>query len=421
MFTRLNNLDESSNWRAFRHRNFRILYAANLLTNIGTWGQRIAQDWLVLELTNNNGTYLGIVTALQFLPMMLLSMQGGVLADKVDKRKALLITNLGGGLTALILGLLVITKHVAMEQIYVLAFLLGVFAAIDAPIRQSFNIEIVGRDDLTNAMGLNSANFHFGRLVGPAVSGFLIAAFGTGPSFLINGFSFLVVMLALFSVRDDELHEQKKEKTDGTLKEAFAYIKKRPDLQLILITVFFASNFGLNNQIFNALMATKEFGKGAAAYGILGTAVGLGSLTGALLSARYDRTKHVNFVPLAAANFGIWVFVLSLAPSYQLYILLLPLNGISALTMMIAANSYVQANSDIAIRGRIMGIYMFIFMGGTPIGSPLIGYSAEQFGPRFTIAVCGAITILAVLLAFLKYRKTAKIPSDVSVRAVLQS
>jgi MFS family permease len=421
MFTRLNNLDESSNWRAFRHRNFRILYAANLLTNIGTWGQRIAQDWLVLELTNNNGTYLGIVTALQFLPMMLLSMQGGVLADKVDKRKALLITNLGGGLTALILGLLVITKHVAMEQIYVLAFLLGVFAAIDAPIRQSFNIEIVGRDDLTNAMSLNSANFHFGRLVGPAVSGFLIAAFGTGPSFLINGFSFLVVMLALFSVRDDELHEQKKEKTDGTLKEAFAYIKKRPDLQLILITVFFASNFGLNNQIFNALMATKEFGKGAAAYGILGTAVGLGSLTGALLSARYDRTKHVNFVPLAAANFGIWVFVLSLAPSYQLYILLLPLNGISALTMMIAANSYVQANSDIAIRGRIMGIYMFIFMGGTPIGSPLIGYSAEQFGPRFTIAVCGAITILAALLAFLKYRKTAKIPSDVSVRAVLQS
>lgn len=421
MFTRLNNLDESSNWRAFRHRNFRILYAANLLTNIGTWGQRIAQDWLVLELTNNNGTYLGIVTALQFLPMMLLSMQGGVLADKVDKRKALLITNLGGGLTALILGLLVITKHVAMEQIYVLAFLLGVFAAIDAPIRQSYNIEIVGRDDLTNAMSLNSANFHFGRLVGPAVSGFLIAAFGTGPSFLINGFSFLVVMLALFSVRDDELHEQKKEKTDGTLKEAFAYIKKRPDLQLILITVFFASNFGLNNQIFNALMATKEFGKGAAAYGILGTAVGLGSLTGALLSARYDRTKHVNFVPLAAANFGIWVFVLSLAPSYQLYILLLPLNGISALTMMIAANSYVQANSDIAIRGRIMGIYMFIFMGGTPIGSPLIGYSAEQFGPRFTIAVCGAITILAALLAFLKYRKTAKIPSDVSVRAVLQS
>jgi len=421
MFSRLNNINESSNWRAFRHRNFRILYAASLLTNIGTWAQRIAQDWLVLELTNNNGTYLGIVTALQFLPVMLLSMQGGVLADKVDKRKALVITNFGGGLTALILGTLVITDHVAMEQIYILAFLLGVFAAIDAPIRQSFNIEIVGRDDLTNAMSLNSANFHFGRLVGPAISGFSIAAFGTGPSFLINGISFMVVMTALFAVRNDELHEQKKEPTDGTLREAFAYIKKRPDLQLVLIAVFFASNFGLNNQIFNALMATKEFGKGAAAYGILGTAVGLGSLTGALLSARYDRTRSTSFVPLAAANFGIWVFALSLAPSYHFYALLLPLNGISALTMMIAANSYVQANSDIAIRGRIMGIYMFIFMGGTPIGSPLIGYTAEQFGPRSTIAICGIITIFAALIALIKYRKTAKIPSDVSVKAVLQS
>jgi MFS family permease len=421
MFSRLNNINETGNWRAFRHRNFRILYSASLLTNIGTWGQRVAQDWLVLELTNNNGTYLGIVTALQFLPVMLLSMHGGVLADKVNKRKALVMTNLGGGLTALILGLLVITEQVALGQIYVLAFLLGIFAAIDAPIRQSFNIEIVGRDDLTNAMSMNSANFHFGRLVGPALSGFLIAAFGTGPSFIINGVSFFVVVTALFAVRDDELHLQKKEPTDGTLREAFAYIKKRPDLQLILISVFFASNFGLNNQIFNALMATKEFGKGAAAYGVLGTAVGFGALTGALLSARYDRTRKINFVPLAAANFGVWVLALSFAPSYEIYALLLPLNGISALTMMIAANSYVQANSDISIRGRIMGIYLFIFMGGTPIGSPLIGFSAEQFGPRITIAICGLITILASLLALLKYRKVARIPEDISVKSVLNS
>ena len=424
MFSRpntFNNINKDGNWRAFRHRNYRILYAASLLTNIGTWAQRIAQDWLVLELTNNNGTYLGIVTALQFLPVMLLSMQGGVLADKVDKRQALIITNLGGGLTALVLGILVITKHVALEQIYVLAILLGIFAAIDAPIRQSFNIEIVGRDDLTNAMSLNSANFHFGRLVGPAISGFLIAAFGTGPSFLINGVSFLIVMLALFAVRPHELHDQQKAKTDGTLKEAFAYIKRRPDLQLVMVTIFFASNFGLNNQIFNALMATKEFGKGAAAYGILGTAVGLGSLTGALISARYDRTKKPLFVSMAAVNFGLWVIALSVAPNYHLYALLLPLNGVSALTTMISANAYVQANSDIAIRGRIMGIYMFIFMGGTPIGSPMIGYAAEHLGPRATIAGCGVITILAAVLALVKYRKIARIPEDFSVRAVLQS
>ena len=421
MLSRLNNVNHEGNWRALRHRNFRILYAAAFLTNIGTWAQRIAQDWLVLELTNNNGTYLGIVTALQFLPAMLLSMQGGVLADKVDKRKALFITNLGGGLTALLLGILVISKHVTMNHIYILAILLGVFSALDAPIRQSFNVEIVGQADITNAVSLNSANFHFGRLVGPAVSGFLIAAFGTGPSFIINAVSFFGVMFALFAVRADELHVQEKKKTDGTLKEALAYLKKRPDLQLVMLTIFFASNFGLNNQIFNALMATKVFHRGAASYGILGTMVGVGSLAGALLSARYDKTNSRFFVPIAAMNFGFWVTVISIAPNYHVYALLLPLNGISALTTMISANAFIQTNSDTAIRGRIMGIYLFIFMGGTPIGSPLIGYAAEHLGPRVTIAGCGIVTIIAPLIAMIKYRNTAKIPAEISVAAVLRS
>ena len=242
-----------------------------------------------------------------------------------NKRKALIFTNLGGGVTAFILGGLVLTKHVTMHQIYLLAFLLGVFSALDAPIRQSFNVEVVGRSDLTNATSLNSANFHFGRLVGPAVSGFLIAAFGTGPSFIINGISFFGVMLALFALRDGELHIQEKEPTDGTLREAFAYIKRRPDIQLVCLTIFFASNFGLNNQIFNALMATKEFHKGAASYGVLGTMVGIGSLTGALLSARRDRTKNPLFVPLAAINFGFWVTALAFAPNFYIYALLLPI------------------------------------------------------------------------------------------------
>ena len=414
-------ISKDGNWRALRHRNFRILYAAAFLTNIGTWAQRIAQDWLVLELTNNNGAYLGIVTALQFLPATLLSMQGGVIADRVNKRKALIFTNLGGGVTAFTLGALVLTKHVTMHQIYLLAFLLGVFSALDAPIRQSFNVEVVGRSDLTNATSLNSANFHFGRLVGPAVSGFLIAAFGTGPSFIINGISFFGVMLALFALRDGELHIQEKEPTDGTLREAFAYIKRRPDIQLVCLTIFFASNFGLNNQIFNALMATKEFHKGAALYGVLGTMVGIGSLTGALLSARRDRTKNPLFVPLAAINFGFWVTALAFAPNFYIYALLLPINGISALTTMISANTFIQTNSDIAIRGRIMGIYLFIFMGGTPIGSPVIGYVAEHFGPRATIAGCGVITMLATLIAMMKLKAQAKIPDDITVSGVLRS
>lgn len=421
MFSRLNNLDSESNWRALRHRNFRILWTAAFLTNIGTWAQRIAQDWLVLELTNNNGTYLGIVTALQFLPVMLLSMQGGVLADKVDKKRALIITNAGSGIAALILGILVISKSVTIDHVYILAIVLGIFSAIDAPIRQSFNVEVVGRDDLTNAMSLNSANFHFGRLVGPAISGFLIAAFGTGPSFIVNGISFIFVIGSLFAIRDNELHEQSKNKTDGTLREAFAYLRKRADLQLIMLTIFFASNFGLNTQIFNALMATKEFHRGPASYGILGTMVGVGSLTGALLSARRDRTAKILFSSIAAANFGVWVIALSVAPNYLVYALVLPINGISALTTMISANSYIQANSDVAIRGRIMGIYMFIFMGGTPIGSPLIGYCAEHFGVRWTIAGCGLITIMAAVVGLLIYAKKAVIPPDTSVAAVLQS
>jgi MFS family permease len=414
-------ISPDGNWRALRHRNFRILYAASVLTNIGTWAQRIAQDWLVLELTNNNGTYLGIVTALQFLPVMLLSMQGGVLADKVDKRKALIITNLGSGISALVLGFLVIANFVTINHVYVLAILLGIFSAIDAPIRQSFNVEVVGHKDLTNAMGLNSANFHFGRLVGPAVSGFLIAGFGTGPSFIINGISFIVVTLSFLAVRRTELHIEEKSNSDGSLKEAFRYIKKRPDLQIILLTVFFASNFGLNMQIFNALMATKVFEKGAASYGVLGTLVGIGTLTGALIAARKDRTKKTNFVPLAAINFGFWISILAIAPSFTVYAIVLPILGISAITTMISANTFVQSNSDVAIRGRIMGIYMFIFMGGTPIGSPLIGFCAENFGVRWTMGGCGIITMLAAVFSLIKYRKIAIIPADITVSAVLRN
>jgi len=223
------------------------------------------------------------------------------------------------------------------------------------------------------------------------------------------------------ALRSSELHIEEKSSSDGTLKEAFNYLKKRPDLQIIMITVFFASNFGLNMQIFNALMATKEFHKGAASYGVLGTLVGLGTLTGALIAARKDRTKNTKFVPLAAINFGIWITCLSMAPTFTIYALILPISGISAITTMISANTFVQANSDIAIRGRIMGIYMFIFMGGTPIGSPLIGFCAENFGIRWTMFGCGLITAFAALMSFAKYRNKAVIPDDISVAAVLRS
>jgi MFS family permease len=179
-------MSKGDSWRALKHYNYRLLYPASLLSNIGTWAQRIAQDWLVMELTDNNPVILGLVTALQFLPSLLLSLWGGLLADRFDKRKLLFLTNLGGGLGSALMGILVITGLVQIWHVYLLAFVVGVFSAVDAPIRISFNSELVGKDDLPNAVSLNSANFNLGRLIGPAASGLLIAAFGTGPSFLIN-------------------------------------------------------------------------------------------------------------------------------------------------------------------------------------------------------------------------------------------
>ena len=202
-------VDENGNWRSFRHRNFRILFPANALSNIGTWVQIIAQDWLVLQLTDNNGFYLGLVTAIQFVPVMLLSLHGGVLADRVDKRKLLIATNTLAALACYALGILVVAEVIELWHVFVCAAVLGIASAIDAPIRQSFTAEIVGDDDVANAVSLNSANFNMGRLVGPALSGILIANFDTGPSFLINATSYLFVIGSLFFMRSSDFFSQK--------------------------------------------------------------------------------------------------------------------------------------------------------------------------------------------------------------------
>ncbi|NBR78185.1 MAG: MFS transporter, partial [Microbacteriaceae bacterium] len=255
-------LVSSNSLRSFKHRNFRILYPANALSNIGTWTQRVAQDWLVLELTNNDATTLGIVTALQFLPAMLLSLYGGLLADRFNKRKLLLLTNVGAGFASVILGILVVTGSVVLWHVFALALLLGIFTAIDSPIRVSFTSELVGKDDLANAVSLNSANFNAGRLIGPALSGFLIYQFGTGPSFLLNTATYVVMVVTLSVIRDKDLHISSKPNRENKLKEAFEYVLKRPDLLLVMLTVFFTTTFGLNFQIFIALMSTNEFGMG---------------------------------------------------------------------------------------------------------------------------------------------------------------
>jgi MFS family permease len=412
-------VDKDGNWRSFRHRNFRILFPANALSNIGTWAQRVAQDWLVLELTDNNGGALGLVTAVQFAPVLLFSLQGGKLADRVNKRKLLIWTNIVAALACYGVGILVITDQIKLWHVFLGAAVLGISSAIDAPIRQAFTSEIVGHSDVANAVSLNSANFNAGRLVGPAMSGFLIANFSTGPSFIINATTYLFVIAALLSMREKDFFIQKKEETLGTVREAIRYSLARPDLYVVMLMVFFTATFGLNFQIFNALMATKEFGKGPASYGLLGTYIAVGSLTGALLSARLERFRTTRFIIKLGVIFSLAVVILSIAPSYTIYSLWLPICGITALTMLISANSYMQTHSDAAIRGRVMGIYLFIFMGGTPFGSILIGWLTEAIGVRETVAACGGISLIAAVVIWIIYSEKVEAPADQRVSAIL--
>ena len=412
---------EDGNWRSFRHRNYRILFPANTVSNIGSWAQRIAQDWLVLELTNNNGTYLGLVTAVQFAPVLAFSLHGGKLADRFNKRKVLILTNIVGGTASLALGLLVMTDLIALWQVFVLAGILGVSTAIDAPVRQAFTTEVVGQADLPNAVSLNSANFNAGRLVGPAISGGLIAAFGTGPSFIVNGLSYFFVIAALANLNEKAFFHLDRPKSDGSIREGIAYAKARPDIYVVMLMVFFLATFGLNFQIFNALMATQEFGLGPANFGLMGTFIAIGSLSGAIGSARLERFRNTKFVIRGGIAFSASIMVLSILPNYISYVIWLPICGVTALTTLVSANSIVQTSTDPAIRGRVMGLYLLIFMGGTPFGSPLIGATTELIGIRPTIAVCGGISLLASMYIWLKYKNRVTLPTDISVATVLKT
>ena len=392
--------EKKSALSSFKHRNFRILFTANIVSNIGTWSQRVAQDWLVVADLHRGGTALGIVTGLQFLPSLIFSLYSGVLADRFDKRKLLLISNVGGGLTSLILGILVIAEKVTLTHVFILAFLLGLFNALDAPVRQSFNSEVVGKSDIANAVSLNSANFNAGRLVGPAISGLMIKAFHTGPSFILNSISYLAVLVALLFIRKNELFISKQSEEKPRVKAAISYVRNRPDLLAVMIIVFFTSTFGLNFQIFNALIATKVFMKDAGAFGALGSILAIGALTAALISAKLSTKRNPKFITIFATLFGISIVSISVAPKFGAYSAMLPICGFLALTTMISANSYVQIMTDANLRGRVTGIYLLIFLGGAPIGSPLIGWFSDLIGVRETIAICGGITAIAGVITY---------------------
>ncbi len=383
--------------RSFKHRNFKLFFISNFLSNIGGWAQRVAQDWLVLQLTHS-GRELGIVTGLQFAPSLLFSVYGGSLADRLNKRKLLMVTNGGSAFCALLLGILVMSHTVQLWHVYVLAVLLGTFGALDAPTRQAFTSEMVGKSDVANAVSLNSANFNAGRLVGPGLSGLLIAWFGTGPSFILNAASYIVVLGALVAVDESRLFLEKKQEVQVRSMDALRYVKARPQIVAVMATVFFTGTFGLNFQIFNALMSTQIFHRGPAIYGLLGSVIAIGSFSAGIISARMDRKRGPRFIMAGAMVFGAWLAIIAWMPTFWLYLITLPFAGFFALTTMINANSFVQHATEPHIKGRVMGLYLLAFMGGTPFGSPLIGWMCQQIGVRQTISACGFMAALAAFV-----------------------
>jgi MFS family permease len=394
----------SPTFRAFKVRNFRLYATGAIVSNVGTWMQRVAQDWLVLELTHS-GTALGIVTGLQFLPALLFGPYAGLVADRFPKRQVLTITQLAMGTVALVLGTMTVTGVVEAWHVYLLALLFGVGTAFDAPTRQAFVVEMVGRDELSNAVGLNSASFNAARLLGPALAGLLIHWIGTGPVIMINGLTYAAVIVSLRLMRVGELYSPAPAAREkGMIRDGMRYLWRRPDLMMVLVAVFFAGTFGLNFQLTSALMATSEFGKGAGEFGILGSVLAIGSLAGALMAARRVRVR-ARLVIGAALIFGLSVVASGLMPNYISYAAVLPLVGFTSLTMLTAANATMQLGIEPTMRGRVMALYMTVLMGGTPIGSPFIGWVGQEFGARWSLIVGGALTVIGTTASVIYFSR----------------
>ncbi len=385
-------------FRSLRLHNFRLYASANLVSLTGTWMQRIGQDWLVLQLSGGSGVALGLVTALQFGPTLLLGPYGGVLADRSDKRRLLVCSQALMGLLALGLATLVATDAVALWHVLVLAAGLGSVSAIDAPARQAFVSEMVGRDLLPNAVGLNSAIFNGARLIGPAIAGLLIGASGgdTAPAFAVNAASFAVTIGALLAMRPGELRlSDPVARARGQLRAGLAYTWGRADLRLAMVLAFVIGTFGFNFQVTIALMAREVLGLGAEGFGLLSTAFAVGSLTGALVSTRRTARPRQRFLLVSAAVFGLLTVACGLVPGTWPFALLLVPTGAAALLFSVANNSFVQLGADPQMRGRVMALYFTCFLGGTPLGAPLIGWVSEHLGARWGFVLGGGVVVLA--------------------------
>ncbi|CAM5577328.1 Enterobactin exporter EntS [Streptomyces canarius] len=376
-------------------RNYRLFFIGQVVSNTGTWMQRIAQDWLVLSLTGSSAA-VGITTALQFLPMLLFGLYGGVLVDRLPKRPALLVTQSAMALTGLVLAALTLSGHVQVWHVYVAAFAVGLATVVDNPARQSFVSEMVGPEQLQNAVSLNSANFQSARLVGPAVAGLMITGVGTGWAFLANGLSFAAPIAGLLLMRARELHVvERAPRGKGQLREGLRYVAKRPELIWPIVLVGFIGTFGFNFPVWLSAYADHVFDAGAGAYSLFNTLMAVGSLVGALLAARRG-TARLRVLIAAALAFGTLETVAAVAPSYWLFALLMVPIGVFGLTVNVTANTAVQMGTDPAMRGRVMALFMMVFMGGTPLGAPVVGWITDTSrrpdrlrGRRCGVGGCG--------------------------------
>ena len=387
-------------FRSLQSHNYRLWAAGALVSNIGTWMQRTAQDWLVLtQLTHRSASAMGLVMAFQFGPQLLLLPWTGSAADRLDPRKMLMATQAAMGGFALGLGAMILAGAVELWHVYVLAFLSGCAAAFDAPVRQTFVAELVGDGDLPNAVALNSTLFTFAQMVGPAVAGLTITAIGTGWAFVIDGASFSAVLVSLCLLRTRELHRNARARqAKGSFVEALRYVRGRPDFLTILLMLFLIGTFGMNFPIFTSTMAVRVFHTDARGFGLLSSIMAVGTLSGALTAAARN---GIGFGTLlgGAGVFGLGCALAALAPGYWLFAAALAVTGAALLTFANATNSLMQLTTKPSMRGRVMALRIGIALGCTPMGAPIVGWVADTCGPRWALGVAAASGFTAAVAA----------------------
>jgi MFS family permease len=394
---------------SLRIHNYRLYFVSQLISVSGTWMQSVAQAWLVLRLTGS-GVDLGVVVGLQFLPMLLLGPVGGLVADRVDKRRLLYCTQAAGGLLALVLGVLVVSHLVQLWQVYLLATLLGVVNLFDNPARQTFVMEMVGRDDLPNAVSLNTVVMNASRVVGPAVGGLVIVAFGLGICFFLNAASYLAVLVGLSLMRADELQPtQPVARAKGQIREGFRYVWATPKLRNTLLAIGLIGIFAYNFTVTLALLARSTFHGGAGAYSLLTSCMGIGAVVGGLLAAHRARPTP-RLLQVLALLFGALLAAVALAPTLATAAVLIVLMGAASIGFIATANATLQLSADPAMRGRVMALYAMAFLGTTPIGAPLVGAIAQWTNPRVAL-LSGAVATM-VAAGLLMWRHQAGLRRD---------